>query len=373
MPTGCYIRGKMDFSLPHAVFARAFRPFALLLLAAGYAGCGSGAGDATGVASEHEIIGGTRATGDPGVVAITRGGRPHCTGTVIAPRLILTAAHCVQSFGFETLEALFFASEVQKPGPRARQLRFAGAFVHQRYPEDRTADLALLELAEDAPVASVPILRTSLDARVVGQPLRVVGFGKTGPDAPAGTKMQGFARLLELEDNRLVHEANTCPGDSGGPGFLTLAGREVLVGVHSTGSCGQGEPSKKIRVDRHLDFVLSHPNAAPVPIAVPQKDPPPELPARVKMTLEGPRGANLTTAIRCAPGRKALSIELGSGLRAFFRFERPPTAALYDFDVLGASQVVTEDDGEPFVGGTWHVLVITRSDVSGAMLAVECL
>lgn len=60
------------------------------------------------------------------------------------------------------------------------------------------------------------------------------------------------------------------------------------------------------------------------------------------------------------------------GVRAFFRFERPPTTTRFDFDVPGGSMLMTEHDGAPFLGGTWHVLVVAESDVAGAKLAVEC-
>lgn len=341
-----------------------------LVLLVGASACHASTPEAS--LDESPIIGGTPARRDPAVIAITRAGSPHCTGTVIAPRGVLTAAHCVRSYDFRELRALFFAPSVQDPGPHARQARFSRAFVHGRYPDDVTSDLALLELEETAPVAPVAVLKTALDESVVGRPMRVVGFGRTAPDEPAGAKMEGVAAILELQERRIVHAPNTCPGDSGGPGFLTIDGREVLVGVHSTGSCGVGDPSTKVRVDRNLDFISFDADRDVEPIAVPQSAPPPPLPALLHATLEGRRGSTFAHAIRCPPRTSSLSISLGKGVTSFLRFERPATPTQFDFSVPGGSVLTTESDGTAFPPGTWHVLTRADVDVNGATLDVDC-
>ena len=51
---------------------------------------------------EDAIIGGTLAMGDPAVVAMAvRSGGSYesiCTGTLIAPKTVLTAAHCINAY-----------------------------------------------------------------------------------------------------------------------------------------------------------------------------------------------------------------------------------------------------------------------------------
>lgn len=327
-----------------------------------------------GIASESPIIGGRATKGDPAVVAITRnGGSPHCTGTVIAPRAVLTAGHCLHDFDLHRLEALFFAGDVQAPGPESRRLRFSRGWVHEGYPADMSFDIALLELEEDAPVKPVPLNRTALGSRLVGQSLRLVGYGKTGPDMRAGPKRETPALVLKLEDRKIVHEPNTCPGDSGGPAFLRIDGREVLVGVHSTGSCGGGSPSVKVRVDRNLDFIAGALARVPSAVAVPQDTPPPELPQKIAVTVWGAKGTTTQHRLRCAPGRGSLAIEVGPGVHAWLRFGAPASKTKFDFDAPSNSMMVTESDGRPFPGGTWYVMTMNERDVASAKLLVECL
>src|SRR5713101_5621899 len=42
-----------------------------------------------------EVTHGTEDDGDPGVVALRRGGAVVCTGTLISARVVVTAGHCV--------------------------------------------------------------------------------------------------------------------------------------------------------------------------------------------------------------------------------------------------------------------------------------
>src|SRR5258706_6896497 len=57
----------------------------------------------TGVSDEN-ILGGTADSGDPSVVALrfsTWQGSSLCTATVIAPKLLLTAAHCAGGYSYQ--------------------------------------------------------------------------------------------------------------------------------------------------------------------------------------------------------------------------------------------------------------------------------
>ena len=55
---------------------------------------------------DTKIIGGIFEANEPQAVAIRIQPRGICTGTVIAPRLVLTAAHCIQRKIYVTIDAL---------------------------------------------------------------------------------------------------------------------------------------------------------------------------------------------------------------------------------------------------------------------------
>src|ERR1700733_10408468 len=69
-----------------------------LALAVALGACSSGSPAETTAQVATAIVGGQDDTGDSGVVALLRGGALVCTGVLIAPHVVLTAAHCV-AFG----------------------------------------------------------------------------------------------------------------------------------------------------------------------------------------------------------------------------------------------------------------------------------
>src|SRR5450432_4860961 len=83
--------------------------------------CSSGAGSDDPTSTEDAIVGGRSDTKDAAVVAIDIGGEALCTGSLIGPRLVLTARHCVS----ETSE------EVACPanGPQIQGERAADTFT----------------------------------------------------------------------------------------------------------------------------------------------------------------------------------------------------------------------------------------------------
>jgi len=320
---------------------------------------------------DDAIIAGTRDLGDPGVVAIVRNGAPHCTGTLIAPDVVLTAAHCVSSWSLSELEVVF-SSNVLALDADTVAIRPRDAWVPVAYP-DMAYDVALMLLAEPATVAPLPYLRTPLDPSATDQSLRVVGYGKTQPADSGGVKYEGFARILEISDAHIVHEPNTCPGDSGGPGFLTFDQRELLVGVHSRGSCGQGETSIKVRVDKHLDFISSAGSSAPAD-GKPTVEPPlPSYPTAMREIFDASAGDKFEREVRCSPNSFSLSIQASGGTgrpHVYLAFERKPTLDGFDVDLPGRGGLFMESDA--FLPGIWNILVHAETDLSNVEIAVEC-
>lgn len=352
------------------------RRVAYLACLAAIPACSTSVG-ADDVSSAAAIIDGHPSTSRPAVVGITRGGATHCTGTVVAPTYVLTAGHCLSSWNATELQVWFNAPNVLEPPSSAEAIGVRRSFVHPNYHDAPLLmhDLGILELERPAPVAPQEVFPGELSQSVVGLGLGVVGYGRTFPgDRRPGVKLETLAKILELTPNELVHEAKTCPGDSGGPGFLNWRGREVLVAVHSSGSCGQGVLSKKTRVDSERPFLepflaaQTGEPARPIPVAPhvgPSGDPADE----VSITYSG--GTTARHEFRCLPSAPRLQVEFtGAAATVYLRHERAVAEDAFDLSFDAPTFVLTgSDDMYP---GIWNVLTTARASLAGTKLVVRC-
>jgi V8-like Glu-specific endopeptidase len=193
-------------------------------------------------AKEEAIIGGTLALGDPAVVAmaVRYGGSYEsvCTGTLIAPKTVLTAAHCIYAYGQSAPYYITIGTYAATP---TRAVRVTQQFRHPGY--NRSAwDFGILRLETPVlDVTPIPMNETAMTSAHVGKPIRHVGFGLTqGGGQVSGTKREVTYNLRQVQPYTIESGAQgkqTCQGDSGGPGFMVMPGgtQEVLVGVVSYG------------------------------------------------------------------------------------------------------------------------------------------
>jgi secreted trypsin-like serine protease len=213
-------------------------------------------------ARELAVLGGSLDTTHEAVVSIaTADGDPRpelCTGTIVAPKIVLTAGHC--TIGREPSGLVVGVG----PDSRAptRTLPIAAIHTPSRYDYTRVADergldIGIIVLAEDAGIAPIPLT----DAPIEGT-LDLVGFGQTSGDASSRgsrnhasvTATVRCSTLLAFGDGK----TNGCHGDSGGPLLgKNASGAEVVVGIVSFGSETCDPPTYAVRADAYASFVAA--------------------------------------------------------------------------------------------------------------------
>ncbi len=183
------------------------------------------------------IIDGTIATEDDAVVGLTAEGELFCSGTLVAAHVVMTAAHCLPPEAPIALEAITVFRGVSW-ADGSDTFPIDEVWVHPAHLTGATGRDVGLVATVDA-VGPPVALRAAPPA--VGEVLRIVGFGRTDPDAAGDdVRRAGAAEVVSVSDDGMILgalPAVTCGGDSGGPAFAAGADGEELAGVHSRGSC----------------------------------------------------------------------------------------------------------------------------------------
>jgi secreted trypsin-like serine protease len=218
---------------------------------------------------EPQVIGGTTvpAGGFPYAAYIyaATGGSAFqaCTGTVIAPTIILTAAHCV-FFSSAVLPASAFSvqtgtltrSTTTPPVPPNVTAVHADPYYN---PATFQNDAAILVLAQPTSAPSIPLATTASAALYTpGTVVSYAGWGETVADTESSAAVALQTGSVSILPNATCQTAveyhpsvtlcvggpgyrpATCHGDSGGPLIANTAAGAVQIGIvsYSATTCG---------------------------------------------------------------------------------------------------------------------------------------
>jgi hypothetical protein len=179
-----------------------------------------------------------------------------CSGTLIAPDLVLTAAHCVmRPAGYRVIGV--------DRSFRQHRVNVIAATMHPDFvtgttPEDQPGvDLALLKLAQPLGADYIPLDPRGGGSIGTGDSVEIAGFGVVAENRRGSARVLRQAQLVSIgslqvanrvtvvTDRRRLAEtagAGACLGDSGGPILSGGPGGYRIVGVvsWSSGALQQG-------------------------------------------------------------------------------------------------------------------------------------
>lgn len=168
-----------------------------------------------------------------------------CTGTIVGPKVVLTAAHCVVTGGMAKITA----------NGKTYQARMQRSPL---YPAKDRHDMAVGVLENEI----LGVEPASIGGRATtGLGMILLGYGC---DINGGGTIDGILRWGETMitgvsdydmDSSKQGGAALCFGDSGGPAFLTENGKRLVIGVNSKGNLEDSNSHVRLDIAASTSFL----------------------------------------------------------------------------------------------------------------------
>lgn len=216
-------------------------------------------GASTAFAVPHYIVGGDVENDYPAAGALIYNNEQSCTGTLVAPRVVLTAAHCLADFHSSQGHSFYIGTNANNLS-EGTVIEITELIPHAQYTGDgESYDIGLVRLASDAPVEPIGFNTRTMDDSFINQSPLFVGYGVTsGQSEDAGIKRSVNVSITSFEADSFRYTdsvTGTCFGDSGGPALLEVDGVLKVLGVTSWGDQNCAEFGVNTRTDLYSEFI----------------------------------------------------------------------------------------------------------------------